>query len=193
MKLSSNNSNAPTVEAGLYSAVCYGLIDLGVQTNDYQGKVSYQRKALIKFELLDEFDSEDRRIVLSQIYNMSLNEMAKFRKHLKSWRGKDFNEEELSNFEPKTILGTNVILNVVIHDKTGRAIIDSMAKYKDEPAQSKRPQEYFSIDEFDGGLLPDFISEGVANIIHKSKEWACMVDGGMVDSVNHAEKEEIPF
>ena len=43
MKLSSTPIKS-TIEAGLYSAVCYGLIDIGTQQNEYQGKVMHQRK-----------------------------------------------------------------------------------------------------------------------------------------------------
>jgi hypothetical protein len=192
MKLSANNNNSSTIEAGLYSAVCYGLIDIGTQENDYQGKKSYQRKAILKFELLDEFNEDDKRVVLSQIYSMSLNEMSKFRKHLKGWRGRDFTDEELCNFEPKKVLGTNVILNVTINDK-GRAIIDSMAKFKEDAQESQREQEYFTLDDFNDSLLPDYISEGIANIIYKSKEWKALEQGGNVEKISHAEKEEIPF
>lgn len=192
MKLSMTTTNCSAVEAGLYPAVCYGLIDIGTQENEYQGKVNYQRKAILKFELLDEFNEDDKRIVLSQIYNMSLNEMSKFRKHLKGWRGRDFTDEELSNFEPKKVLGTNVILNITINDK-GRAIIDSMARYKDEAQESQRHQEYFTLDGFNDTLLPDFISEGIANIIHRSKEWKHLEQGGSVEKISHATKEEIPF
>jgi hypothetical protein len=192
MKLSSTPIKSP-IEAGLYSAVCYGLIDIGTQQNEYQGKVMHQRKAILKFELLDEFSEDEGKIVLSQIYNMSLNEMSKFRKHLKGWRGRDFTDEELSNFEPKKVLGSNVILNVIIHDKTGRAVIDSMAKFKDNPVKADRQEEYFTFDEFKGGTLPDFISDGIASIIYKSKDWQVMSSSGQVEEIAHAEKEEIPF
>ena len=193
MKLSMNSGNSTTLEAGLYSAVCYGLIDIGTQENEYQGKVMHQRKAILKFELLDEFSEDDKRIVLSQIYNMSLNEMSKFRKHLKGWRGRDFSDEELSNFEPKKVLGSNVILNVTINDK-GRAIIDSMAKFKEDAQESQREQEYFTFDEFNDSILPDFISDGIGNLIHKSKEWKLLEQGGNVEKISHAEQtEDIPF
>ena len=171
MKISASNNSKAAVEAGLYPAVCFGLIDIGTQENTYQDKTTYQRKAILKFELLDEFDGEDNRVVLSQIYNMSLSEMSKFRKHLKGWRGRDFTDEELNCFEPKNILGGNVILNVIVSDK-GRAVIDGMARFKDEPVPAQRDEEYFTFDTFkEGSGLPEYISEGIANIIYKSREW----------------------
>ena len=195
MKISQNsNSNKSAVEAGLYPAVCFALIDLGTQDNEYQGKKITQRKVILKFELLDEFSEEDKRIVLSQIYTLSMNEMSKFRKHLKGWRGRDFTDEELSGFEPKNILNTNVILNVIENDK-GRAIIDGMAKYKDDPIKSDRNIEYFSFDEFDDEFLPEFISDGIANLIEKSHQWKNLSKSGVVNSVknNEMEADEIPF
>lgn len=183
------NGNAPTVEAGLYPAVCYGLIDIGTQENEYQGKVMYQRKAILKFELLDEFDNDDKRIVLTQIYNMSLNEKSKFRQHLRNWRGKDFTEEELNCFEPKNVMGSNVILNVIVNDR-GRAVIDGTAKYKSEAVASGRDVEYFSFDDMQkGDVIPDFISEGILNLLQKSKEW---------DTISHETKhneveDDVPF
>lgn len=195
MKLSSTPIKS-TVEAGLYPAVCFGLIDIGTQENNYNDKISWQRKGILKFELLDETDEEGKRLVLSQIYNMSMSEMSKFRKHLKAWRGKDFSSEELLEFDPKKVLGTNVILNVVIHDKTGRAIIDGMAKYKDTPMQAVRDEEYFSFDEFDSEFLPDFISDGIAGIIYKSKEWKNLEGCGITEKVSNKEyldNKDIPF
>lgn len=187
MKISASNNSKTTVEAGLYPAVCYSLIDIGTQENTYQDKTNYQRKAILKFELLDEFDSDEKRVVLSQIYNMSLSEMSKFRKHLKGWRGRDFTEEELNCFEPKNILGGNVILNVIISDK-GRAIIDGMARFKDEAVPAQREEEYFSFDNFsEGTSLPDYISEGIANIMYKSKEWKSLGDSSSRDNI------DVPF
>lgn len=187
MKLSNTGGGSPAVEAGLYPAVCYSLIDIGTQENEFQGKKMYQRKAILKFELLDEFDNDEKRVVLSQIYNMSLNEKSKFRQHLRNWRGKDFSEEELNCFEPKAILGSNVILNVIINDK-GRAVIDGTAKYKGDATKSGRDIEYFSFDEIEPGeSIPEFVSEGILNLLHKSKEWQA------TDSKHNEMDDNVPF
>ena len=63
-----------------------------------------------------------------------------------------------------------------------------MARFKDDPVPSQREEEYFSFDDYaEGSSLPDYISEGIANIIYKSKEWKNL--GGS----NLRDDSDVPF
>ena len=188
MKVKANASVQSPIEAGLHDAVCYGIVDLGTQENEYQGQKKLQRQAILKFELLDEFDDEGKRVIHTQFYNISLNEKSKFRKHLRNWRGRDFTDAELQEFDVSNILNTNVVLNIIINEK-GRAIIDGTAKYKKDAEKASIPLQAFDIDNFDGEF-PSYLTEGVINIIKQSKQYKAKAD--TVDTKDEYE-DDVPF
>src|SRR6056297_1005284 len=97
------------IEPDIYDAVCTGMIDIGTQHGEWQGKEKIRRQCIIQWELLDELyvddEEQEHRKHFSQFYTQSLDPRAKLRKHLTGWRGRDFNSEELQGFDPKNILG----------------------------------------------------------------------------------------
>lgn len=100
-----------------YPAVCYALIDLGQQ---YSAKFEkYSEQVAIGWEIIGEtitVDGEDVPRSFFNTYNMSLNEKAKLRKDLVSWRGKEFSVEELKDFNLRNILGKPCMIQI-IHKK----------------------------------------------------------------------------
>jgi hypothetical protein len=127
--------------AGSYLARCVRLVDLGTQTNDYQGETKTARKVLLAFEVLD---SETRRddgepFVLSKRYTLSLHEKAALRKELASWRGRDFTPEELKGFDLKNILGKECFISVVDSTKGDRTYSNIASIMK--PPKGMQPPE----------------------------------------------------
>src|SRR5512139_2167661 len=99
---------------GTYPAVCYRVIDLGTQP----GSVKYpkpKRKVLISWELHDPDTLMDDGKPMSQHerYTLSMNENARFRKILESWRGKAFTEEDYGQFKIESLLGQPCFLGIV--------------------------------------------------------------------------------
>lgn len=97
--------------AGVYSAVCIWVIDLGMQLNPVYGNTS--RKVKIAFELANCPMSDGRPFMISRNYTLSLNEKATLRADLSSWRGRDFTPEEQNGFDIKNLLGAPCQINVI--------------------------------------------------------------------------------
>jgi len=120
--------------AGIHSAVCYAVADLGLQNNPFTPDKP-QHKCVVMWELEPRM-SDGRRFGLSKFYTLSLNEKATLRKDLISWRGKNFTKEELDmGFDIEKLMGANCTLNVVHetkNDKTYAKIAGVMPPMKDK-------------------------------------------------------------
>ena len=100
---SSGKDFAP-INEGTFVAVCYGVIDLGKQYNEKFGKST--DKVLIMWELPEEMEEgQELPRTFSQRYTASLNAKSKLRKDLVAWRGREFTDAELAEFNLANILG----------------------------------------------------------------------------------------
>ena len=111
------------LEGGTYVAVCTGLIDLGLQEQEYQGEKKKSNKVMLQFTLPEEIVEINGENVPRQIhkeYTSSLADKAKLRADLESWRGKKFTEEELNGFDLMNILGAPALLSILAVEKNGR-------------------------------------------------------------------------
>lgn len=103
---------------GIMQAVCYAVVDIGYQNNPFKPD-SPMPKCVVLFETEHQM-TDGRRFVLSNIYTQSLHEKSNLRKDLKTWRGKDFSDEELKGFDIEGLVGKNCTLNVMHEDKNGK-------------------------------------------------------------------------
>ena len=113
VNVNKQSSIAP-IPQGTYLAVCYMLVDLGMQYSEAFKKSS--RKVLIGWEVPEEtitIDGEERPRNITKQYTASLNESASLRQDLAAWRGRDFTPEELEAFDLRNIVGTSCMINVV--------------------------------------------------------------------------------
>lgn len=103
---------------GTHAAVLVALVELGTQHNQIDGKD--QRKILLAWELTNEQDSTGKNFVVGRDYTQSLNEKAALRQLIKTWRGKDLEEdgEGNVNFDLGLLLGKPCQVTVS-HYKTG--------------------------------------------------------------------------
>ena len=145
------NSVAP-LEAGSYRAICYGIVVTGTTFNPTFGHPS--TKIIFLWELPDEritIDEEDKPRAISETYTLSLNEKANMRKMLASWRGRDFNAEELKGFSLKKILGAPCLVSTtMMQNKQGRdfakvASVTRLPKGMEVPTQAENPLVMFDI------------------------------------------------
>jgi len=97
---------------GTHAARCYQIIDIGVQRVEYKGEQKLQDKVILSFELPDEKMADGRPFIIHQEYTASLNEKAKLRAHLESWRGKAFSEEELMGFDIGALLNQPCLVSI---------------------------------------------------------------------------------
>jgi hypothetical protein len=165
--------------AGSHVARCIRLIDLGTQTNEYQGQVNHKSQVLVSWELcheLYEYEDENKQRVskpflVSAFYTNSLGEKANLRKDLISWRGRDFSKDELEKFDLQSILGAPCIVSVVLNEK-GKAKVEGVLKLTkgtEAPAAVNKPYAFW-LDEFDKNVF-DALSDGIKAIIEKSPEY----------------------
>lgn len=151
VKDNGGGSFAP-LEAGSYRAICYGIVVTGTTFNPVFGTPS--TKIIFLWELPDEritIDNEDKPRAISETYTLSLNEKANMRKMLASWRGRDFNAEELKGFSLKKILGAPCLVSTTImQNKQGRdfakvASVTRLPKGMEVPKEAENPLVMFDI------------------------------------------------
>lgn len=112
----------PPIDAGVYSSVCVGVIDLGEQYSEAYKK--YQDKVLFIWELPDvtvEVEGEQKPRWLSKDFSATLNTKSKLSEFLVQWRGKPFSDGELrGGFDVSSMLGMGCLLQVIVEEKDGR-------------------------------------------------------------------------
>ena len=147
-----NGNSVTPLEAGSYRAICYGIVVTGTTINPAFGHPS--TKIIFLWELPDErisIDGEDKPRAISETYTLSLNEKSNLRKMLATWRGRDFNADELKGFSLKNILGAPCLIGTtIIQNKQGRdfAKVTSVAripKGMEVPRETENPLVMFDI------------------------------------------------
>lgn len=113
-----SNTTYTPAPAGNHVARCCWMIDLGTQTDTFQGREESARKLMLGFELPEEthiFREEDGPLpyIVSREFRASLHKKAALRAFLEGWRGRAFTEEELKGFDLAVLIGKECLVNVV--------------------------------------------------------------------------------
>jgi hypothetical protein len=113
MSLIAKNKDADftPVPQGTHLAVCYLLVDCGLQINPFK-PTKKQAKIVIGWELPEELMEDGRPQVISSIYSVSLHKKSTLRRDLESWRGKEFTEEELEGFDLRNVVAKGCLITV---------------------------------------------------------------------------------
>ena len=163
------------VPSGTHIARCYSMIHIGTVEWEYAGEIKYTNKVRLTFELpleLREFSGEQKPMVISKEYTLSLHEKSNLRRDLEGWRGKTFNNKELSSFDITDVLGSSC--NVSIIHKTSKSgnefaqigSISSMTKGTECPEQFN-PNFIFNYeDNFNEDWLeqqPQWVQDQIKN------------------------------
>lgn len=178
MSLTVSESGAreiPILAEGSYVAICNMLVDLGLQYNERYGNSS--RKVLIGWELPEELIEINGEMVprtISQRYTASLNEKSVLRRDLSAWRGRDFTQAELEEFNLRNIVGAPCLLQVIHREYNGKkyanmASIMTLPKGMARPALFADPVVY-DIDENDPADV-EKLHEWIRDIIVKSESY----------------------
>lgn len=193
------------IPAGNYLARCYQMIEIGTVTENILGKQVVQKKVRIGWEIPTELrvfkeENGEQPLVISKEYTLSMNEKSNLRKDLKSWRGKDFTEEEASKFDITKLLGKPCMLNIIHKpSKDGTKMyeqisaITSVPKGVNVPAPINRLFE-LNYDSFNSELfesLPDFIKQKMQS----SLEYASMKEPHAVQVASDISEpmDDLPF
>lgn len=178
---------------GTHLARCIRIIDLGTQTNEYQGKINFQEQILIFWELPNELSDNGEPLLISKFYTNSFYEKASLRHDLETWRGREFSKEELKVFEQnpfdlQSLLGLPCLLSVVHNDK-GRAKVGAVLKAMANMPCPPPHNEYISfwLDEFDQTVFNN-LSEKIKDIIKKSPEYTQLMQPKAIQQQQNSEQ-----
>lgn len=198
--------NYTPLEAGTYLARCYSMTHIGTIQEEFQGEKKIMNKVRISWELpteLKEFKQGEgeKPYVLSKEFTLSLHEKSSLRAFMKSWRGKDFTEEEAKSFDVTKLLGVTCMLSVGHKESKGKvyAEINSVSpiiKGFTVPAQINPTFELnydnFTIDAF--MTLPEFIRKKMEGSLEFKKIQNLVFEyENQKQSVNQNTDDDLPF
>lgn len=198
--------NYTPLEAGTYPARCYSMIHIGTIQEEFQGEKKIMNKVRISWELpteLKEFKQGEgeKPYSLSKEFTLSLHEKSSLRAFLKSWRGKDFTEEEAKSFDVTKLLGVTCMLSVGHKESKGKvyAEINSVSpiiKGFVVPAQINPTFELnydnFIMDAF--MTLPEFIRKKMEGSLEFKKIQNLVFEyENQKQSVNQNTNDDLPF
>lgn len=197
----SSGTSYKLIEAGVYPARCYSMIELGTQTIEYMGKEKKMRQVHITWELPTELEvfKEERGLepfVISKTYALSMFEKAKLRQDLESWRGQGFTDEEAKRFDITQLLGKPCQISI-IHKKSTDGLktypnissITRVMKGLEVPEQIN-PTRLLSFDNWNQELF-DTLPEWIREKIQKSPEYQSI--GSPEIKHDDVETDDLPF
>lgn len=199
----SNSTVKEIIPAGNYIARCYQMIEIGTVNELIMGENKVLKKVRIGWELPTElkvFNEEkgEQPLVTSKEYTLSMHEKSSLRADLKSWRGKDFTEEEARAFDITNLIGKPCMINIIHkpskNDPTkiyaNIAGITPLPKGVNMPEQIN-PTFVLSYDSFNQDAfiaLPDFIKDKMKG----SLEYTAMHQPNSVQTQPQHE-DDLPF
>jgi len=185
-KQGSEGKQLDPIPAGVHQAVCYSVIDLGVQPSQ-NPKFPPHHKVQIGWEIPSEMiETEEgpKPRVIGKDFTLSLGKKANLLAALQSWRGRPFTEAELDGFEVADVIGANCLLNIIHKPSTDGTkvyanVLGIMPLPKGMPVLKpiNHPMR-FDIPK-DGAIsLPEDMPEFIKKKIMQSEEWVSRVSGG---------------
>ena len=163
------------VPSGTHIARCYSMIHIGTVEWEYNGETKYTNKVRLTFELpheMRDFSGEDKPMVISKEYTLSLHEKSNLRRDLEGWRGKSFTNQELLSFDITDVLGSSC--NISIIHKTSKSgnefaqigSISGMSKGTQCPEQFNESFVFNYEDNFDSEWIeqqPEWVQDQIKN------------------------------
>lgn len=143
---------------GTFPGVCVDEIDLGKVKSSFGGDERERNMVRLVFQIDEEMDSETAqkfnmpvgsRYLVKQDYTASLDEKAKLRKHLQSWRGRAFTTLELGGFDLENVVGVPCLISIVnVTGKKGGTFSNVEAVMKPPKGMDgMKPQGYVRVKD----------------------------------------------
>lgn len=166
------------IPAGSHIARAIHCISLGTQTSP---NFPSSFKVLLAWEVPDEVlvntqTKEERPMVISKEYTLSLGKKANLRRDLEGWRGREFTAEELKGFDVVNVLDKPCMLNV-IHKTSGTgnlyAVITGISALPKGVVCKPRVHDLLHFEIEDGTSCPAWakIPEFIQRKIKECLEW----------------------
>lgn len=134
---------------GTHKAMCVQIVDQGTKEGAYGTYYSYR----FVFEVRDKQDPSNPYLIAEQVI-LSLSPKAPLRKMLASWRGRDFNAQEISDYSKdidllfKNVVGKGCMISVIAvtkNDKTYHNVNAVLSLDKEDWFEPVTPVIFFSI------------------------------------------------
>lgn len=211
--VSGSSSSYTPPPAGTHVARCIWMLDLGTQTDTYQGRNESARKMILGFELPNETyvrqdDEGPVPFIAHREFRTSLHKKATLRHLLEGWRGRPFTDDEVKAFDLSVLIGKECMISVIHKTSASgntRAEIVSAARLPKgmECPKAVLPCHVFNMSEKDFDMLTfRSLPEWIRKKIEESPEFrnhqttATAHRGGDNSSLAAAaalEDEDIPF
>lgn len=179
-------------------AVCYSIVDLGVQPKEYQSETKYYQQVRFAWELTGALMRDGRPFSISRKYRSSLGSKANLRKDLQSWRGRSFTPLELEGFKLRAVLGAPCLLNV-LHEtnEAGQKYayigsISPLPKGMPKP-MAFNPLFYFDMDDVDAVAKYNAMEDWMRKIINAETILQPNTRRHEAPPVDDFADEDIPF
>ena len=196
-----SESTFTLIPEGTYPAVCFLLVDLGMQQNknfDTRSR-KVQLGWLIPSETYVNKEGETVPRAMYAEYTNSLGKKSKLRPLLASWRGRDFTADELQAFDLRNIVGAPCLMNIIhTASKDGKSyanIAGIMRLPKGMPPVTLDSDPIiFDLDEDPLDQL-ELVPEWIANKVKQSETYmdkAAAQINSEVNGIAPAALEEIP-
>lgn len=171
MKIRNSRPLLPPVEPGSYFAVCIGVVDLGEQENNYNGKTRYSDQVRFIFELPDvlcEIDGEKKPRQLSRDFTQTHAQTGNLRQFLGAWYGKNFSDDDMAEWDSDEVLGKPAMLAVVLSANGKYANISSASALPKGVPVPVAQSEYLTFDfaHWDDekfAKLPEYLQKKIMN------------------------------
>lgn len=155
------------VPAGLHVAVCYMLVDMGLQQSTWQGETKWRHKIYFRFETPEEKGDDGRPLSIGLFVGANLSPKGNLRPMLEAWRGRSFTEEELKKFDVTAVLGKACQINVTHSSKDGKVYenissVVPLSKGMTAPKATNTLIKYGPDDTSQHELLPEWIKKKLA-------------------------------
>lgn len=165
------------VPAGSHIGRAIHCISLGTQPA--QGEFAATFKVLLGWEIPDEiiaFEGEEKPMICSKEYSLSLGKKSNLRRDLEGWRGREFTADELKGFQVENVLDKPAMLNI-IHKTSASgntyAVISSISALPKGVVCKPRFNDMAHFEVEDGIQSPAWakIPEFIQKKIKLSLEW----------------------
>lgn len=200
----SSGTSYPPVEAGTHHAICYSVVDLGIQTSTWEGKEKKLRQGLIVWELpavrIDlEKDGKPVNLprAISRRYTLSMHEKSNLSKLLVGWLGRPISDEDRAGYDIRKLAGANCLLSVVHYENRSgdiKAKVAGAAKLM-AGMEEKKPENPIVIYDMgtDGWNFPETMPDWVVSVIKESDEWLASQGELPPDEPSEDVDDDIPF
>src|SRR5882762_487573 len=93
---------------GTHTGVCYMVVDIGTQENDFQGEKKIARQVVIGWELPEELTDDGKPLSVIKTYTLSFHEKASLAKDYKAW----LKQPNALKFDLSKLIGAGCNLNI---------------------------------------------------------------------------------